>query len=522
MGRAVSIVIGVLAAGLLAASSTARAVGAERAASPLDALKQRYAARHVPSVDHSKLEALERRFASPRDVTTACLSCHTERGAEVMASSHWNWSRREYIPGRGIRSLGKRNAINNFCIGVSGNLGGCDSCHAGYGMVDAGFDFRDPRNIDCLACHDTTNTYVRVAGGLPAPSVDLRKVAQSAGRPTRATCGTCHFFGGGGNNVKHGDLEQALFEPGRELDVHMASDGPNLQCVDCHAAENHRLRGKLYSLSSMNRGRVTCEQCHTSLPHDNGLLNEHTVKVACQTCHIPAFARANATKTVWDWSTAGRLRGGEPFEEKDAIGNVTYASIKGTFTWKSNVVPDYAWFNGTADHYLLGDRVPAGAPVALNTLHGSYSDLEARIVPVKTHRAKQIYDPANGYLIQPKLYAPGRGEGAFWRDFDWNRAADAGMRAAGLPYSGTYTFVETRMTWPINHMVAPKERALTCSQCHSRGNSRLAGLTGFYMPGRDRSRAIDLLGGTAVLGALAGGLAHGAARIVTRRRRNRR
>ena len=61
-----------------------------------------------------------------------------------------------------------------------------------------------------------------------------------------------------------------------------------------------------------------------------------------------------------------------------------------------------------------------------------------------------------------------------------------------------------------------------CSQCHSRGNSRLAGLTGFYLPGRDRNRAVDLLGGMAVLGALAGGLAHGAARIVTWRRRNRR
>jgi octaheme c-type cytochrome (tetrathionate reductase family) len=473
----------------------------------------------VPSVDHSKLDALKRPFASPGDVTTACLSCHTERGTEVMASSHWNWSRREYIAGRGIQSLGKKNVLNTFCIGVTSNLTGCDSCHAGYGLVDATFDFRNPRNVDCLACHDTSNTYVRTAGGLPGPAVDLRKVAQSAGRPTRTTCGTCHFFGGGGNNVKHGDLEQALFEPSRDLDVHMASDGANLQCVDCHDAENHRLRGKLYSISSMNRNRATCEQCHTSLPHERDLLNEHTVKVACQTCHIPAFARANATKMVWDWSTAGRLRNGQPFEEKDAAGNITYASIKGTFTWQTDVVPDYTWFNGTADHYLLGDRVADESPLALNRLHGRYADPDAKIVPVKTHRAKQIFDPANRILIQPKLYAVAKGEGAFWRDFDWNRAADAGMREVGLPYSGTYSFIETRMTWPVNHMVAPKERALGCDQCHTRSNSRMAGVSGLYLPGRDRNRAVDFLGATAVIGVLAGVFVHGTARIASRRRK---
>ena len=92
--------------------------------------------------------------------------------------------------------------------------------------------------------------------------------------------------------------------------------------------------GKFYSLSSMNRNRVPCEQCHTDLPHADDLLNEHTLKVGCQTCHIPEYARAGATKLAWDWSTAGRLRNGAPFEDHDAKGNITYASIKGTFTWQ--------------------------------------------------------------------------------------------------------------------------------------------------------------------------------------------
>jgi octaheme c-type cytochrome (tetrathionate reductase family) len=489
---------------------------------PLERLRAEYSRRHVPSVDHAKHAALQQPFASPRDVTSACLSCHTERGSEVMASSHWNWTRQEFIPGRGIRTVGKKNILNNFCIGVSSNLDGCDSCHAGYGLVDAAFDFTDARNIDCLACHDTTNTYVRTSGGMPAPSVDLRKVAQSAGRPTRANCGTCHFFGGGGNNVKHGDLEQALFEPDRSLDVHMASAGANLQCVDCHTAENHRMLGKSYSLSSMNRNRVTCEQCHTGRPHDDDLLNEHTLKVACQSCHIPTYARANATKMTWDWSTAGRLRDGAPFDETDANGNILYASIKGSFTWQANATPEYAWFNGTASHYLLGDRADASKPIAINTLHGRYDHPDAKIVPVKVHRAKQPFDSVTGMLVQPKLFARDAGEGAFWKDFDWQRASTEGMKSIGLPFSGQYSFIATEMSLPLNHMVAPKEQTVACPQCHTRSGSRLAALTDFYLPGRDRSRTVDLLGGLTIAGVLGLVALHGAARGLTARRRGTR
>lgn len=511
---------------VFAALTIAVSVGAFRSrqatASPLDRLKAQYTRRHVSSVDHAALAALRQPFTSPRDVTTACLSCHTERGKEVMASSHWNWTRREYIPGRGIHTVGKKNILNNFCIGVSSNLEGCDSCHAGYGLVDSHFDFTDPRNIDCLACHDTTNTYAKSRGGLPAASVDLRTVAQHVGRPSRNNCGTCHFFGGGGNNVKHGDLEEALFEPARDLDVHMAVDGANLQCVDCHSAENHRMLGKSYSLSSMNRNRVTCEQCHSGQPHDDDLLNEHTVKVACQTCHIPTYARANATKMRWDWSTAGRLRSGRPFEERDARGNIVYASIKGTFTWQSNVTPEYAWFNGTASHYLLGDRADASRPIAINTLHGDYGDPDAKIIPVKIHRATQIYDPVNRVLIQPKLFAPEEGQGAFWTDFDWRRAATEGMKSVGLPYSGTYTFARTEMTLPLNHMVAPKEQAVGCTQCHSRSGSRLASLGDFYLPGRDRHDAVDRVGQWTLGGVFGLILLHSAARGLAGRRRGRR
>ena len=245
---------------------------------PLEALKARTSRPSKPSVDHALFAQLKAKFHRPQDVTAACISCHNGRAAEVMSSSHWNWERTEYIEGKGIREVGKRNILNNFCIGISGSQRSCDKCHIGYGWADASFDLKNPLNVDCLACHDNTSTYVKAAegAGMPDPSVDLTNVAQHVGRPQRADCGTCHFFGGGGNNVKHGDLEKSLFDPARDVDVHMASDGLDMQCVDCHTADKHRILGKDYAVSSMNRNRVECESCHTAMPHADDILNDHT------------------------------------------------------------------------------------------------------------------------------------------------------------------------------------------------------------------------------------------------------
>ena len=491
--------------------------------SPLDLLKEQYSKRHKPSVDHSQFTQLQKHFRKPQEVTAACISCHNGRAAEVMQSTHWNWERLEYIEGKGIRSIGKRNVLNNFCIGISGNEQSCNKCHVGYGYADAGFNFNDSLNVDCLACHDNSSTYIKAAGGagMPDTSVNLTAVAQHVGRPQRTNCGTCHFFGGGGNNVKHGDLEKALFDPDRSLDVHMASDGADMQCVDCHTAQNHRMLGKMYSVSSMNRNRVECEQCHTGMPHADDLLNKHTYKVACQSCHIPVYARKNPTKLYWDWSTAGRLRNGQPYEETDSAGTDVYMSIKGSFVWGRQLRPEYRFFNGTASHYLIGDTLDPSSPVQINRLYGSYDDPDSKIVPVKVHRAKQIYDTVNRYLIQPKTVSNFPGDGGYWKEFNWQRSAEEGMKLVNLPYSGKYGFVETEMTWPVNHMVSPKNMTVPCLECHTRENGRLAGLQGFYLPGRDYNPWIEGLGGGLLAITILGVALHGGARIVVRRKQGK-
>lgn len=489
--------------------------------SPLMRLKEKYSKKYTPPVNHSSFAVLKQKFSTPQEVTKACETCHNTTANQVMNSNHWNWEREEYVQGRGVIYLGKRNAINNFCIGTTGNEKSCAKCHIGYGMDSAGKVYVDSTNIDCLVCHDNTETYAKAPekGGAPTKTINLNYIAMNVGRTKRSNCGVCHFYGGGGNNVKHGDLESAMFEPSSDLDVHMAVDGVNMQCTACHTTKLHNIAGKVYSLSSMNLSRAYCEDCHTSTPHDDNILNEHTLKVACQSCHIPEYAKENATKMYWDWSTAGKLRNGEPYSEEDSMGNHAYLSIKGSFRWEKNVKPDYIWFNGTASHYVQGDKITdTTVATVINPLHGSYSDYNSKIIPVKIHIAKQPYDPVNQILIKPKLYSDKKGEGAFWQDFDWNAAATVGMRDAGLPFSGKISFVETKMYWPVNHQVAKKEKSVDCIECHTSNNSRLAGLTDFYLPGRDSSALVDTAGVILIILTLLGISVHAGIRIFVYRK----
>jgi len=159
----------------------------------------------------------------------------------------------------------------------------------------------------------------------------------------------------------------------------------------------------------------------------------------------------------------------------------------------------------------------------MNKLDGAYKDKglcrksiqPSKIWPVKVHRGRQIYDPVNKTLIQPKLWAKEIGEGAYWKDFDWNSAAEKGMEYVGLPYSGSYDFVETEMYWPLNHQVAPKEESLKCNDCHSRKNSRIAALGDFYLPGRDYNAGVEVLGILLIIASILGVIVHTTCRIIS-------
>jgi len=490
------------------------------------------------TADHSKFKELQRPFATGPDVTKACIACHTEAAKQVHQSKHWTW---EFLNPDTNQRLGKKNVINNFCTAVPSNYGFCTACHVGYGWKDNNFDFKSETNVDCLVCHDTTGSYKKLPGlaghptykdmefpphsGKIVKAVDLKKVAQNVGKTSRATCGACHFYGGGGDAVKHGDLDSSMTNPGKYLDIHMNKDGLNFSCGTCHATTGHEVPGSRYRPTvdkggAHMRGKVdtsnpaTCEACHGNAPHSlkNAKLNDHTNKLACQTCHIPQFARGNvATKMVWDWSTAGRLdKDGKPIITKDSAGRVSYDSKKGDFKYESHVIPEYIWFNGKVDYTLRGTKVDPEKIVHINSFEGSPTDGKSKVWPVKVFRGKQPYDKVSMSLLIP--HTAGEDNAAFWKVFDWKKALTAGMQAVDDKFSGEYGFVSTEMTWPITHMVAPKEDALKCTQCHS-PYGRLQKVSGLYMPGRDANKVLNVLGWTAALLALIGVLIHGALRI---------
>jgi octaheme c-type cytochrome (tetrathionate reductase family) len=500
------------------------------------------------TADHTKFKELDRVFASGPEVTKACLSCHTEAARQVHRTKHWTW---EFMNPENKQRLGKKNVLNNFCISVPSNYAACTACHVGYGWKDGNFDFANEENVDCLACHDTTGLYQKPPGlagnpvvGAPLEMppgsgkfikpVDLAKVAQKVGKTSRDTCGACHFRGGGGDGVKHGDMDTSLAAPEGEVDIHMDAAGLDFTCGTCHKTSSHDVPGSRYTPTAIDKGGAhirgkdkqgnpaTCVACHSNVPHKEAgqaeRLNHHAKTVACQTCHIPEFARGGvATKLRWDWSTAGKLdKDGKQFELKDDHGHVVYASHKGDFVVGTNVKPQYRWFNGEVSYTLLGDKIEKGdKPLGINRINGSPTDGKSLIWPMKIMTGKQPFDPVNKTLITP--HTAGNDDTGFWKNLDWVKASATGMRTSGAPFSGQVDFIETEMYWPITHMVAPKDKALGCTECHAR-DGRLKGIEGVYMPAQHNNRLVDTVGWAIVFMAILGVLGHGLIRVIAVRK----
>ncbi|MFN2282707.1 MAG: cytochrome C, partial [Anaerolineales bacterium] len=258
---------------------------------------------------------------------------------------------------------------------------------------------------------------------------------------------------GGGNAVKHGDLDETLYFPPSNVDVHMGEN--DFLCTDCHQTTDHNIMGRSISVSLDDANQIYCTDCHSEDLHEDQRINAHVDSVACQSCHIPNAATRDATKMYWDWSTAGS----DEIEESLH----TYLKIKGSFVYEANFTPVYRWYNGgVAERYIFGDVINPDEMVLINLPAGDIKDPSAKIFPFKIHTANQPYDTVNNILLQPKTV----GEGGYWEDFDWDQALRLGSEVVGLDYSGEYGFTETEMFWPTTHMVAPAADALTCDQCH--------------------------------------------------------
>jgi len=410
---------------------------------------------------HATTAALAGPFTTGYQVTARCTSCHPQQAADVMGTLHWTWKgptpqlqgMADFLPDGSTQnpgSIGKVNLVNNFCIAVPSNEKRCDQCHAGYGgdpdptkpqksaraytSAAAGGDSSIPleHRVDCLVCHaDPVSGYAKdlKTFGNPVPAVDLARAARLVRRtPTRQNCGACHFYAGGGDNVKL--MGSALRDPTEALDVHM---GRNMDCAACHAEPGHNFKGAGIHVPA-NFARSSCEDCHGAAPHAGkfamgATIDRHTDAIACQTCHIPTFSRAQFAKMDWNWSTAGdKSRGTSGVETAlvndlgapDPAGSsvVVFDYIKGDFLWQRNVKPAYAWYNGGMAHATTvdkgaftietglttadADRITLGMPL------GGPADPTAKIFPFKLMRGRQaVYvNGSNSFIITPALFGP--------------------------------------------------------------------------------------------------------------------
>jgi octaheme c-type cytochrome (tetrathionate reductase family) len=440
---------------------------------------------------HARTDQLAGPFDNGPAVTTACLECHREETEHFMRTSHWRWA--GPTPGleghEDATDIGKRNLINNFCIATASNEPRCTQCHAGYDWRDDTFDLDDSSKVDCLVCHAQPGLYAKdkTTAGNPSPDLDLVVAARSVGPTTKANCGSCHFKAGGGDNVKKGDLGSALLNATPDSDVHM---GGGLECANCHAGEEHVINGRS-AHGAVANGMVECSECHGGEPHETVALNNHSLDIACQTCHIPAFSRQQPTMMFWDWGTAGNRTLGDNgvvgAQLEDGTPVRAYDAMKGDFIWEKHVKPEFAWYDGRVQRMTTTDTYPPGAgspesPIILGTPLATLESPNALIWPFKVMRGRQAVDPVRRLIIVPKLFGPG----GFWAGIPaadaytpeavqtlWANALTAGARAADQigadeAYGvGDWVWANTELWLGINHEVAPAAVALDCMDCHN-------------------------------------------------------
>ncbi len=436
----------------------------------------------VAGVDHSTL--INGSFKNGSDVTKQCLKCHEKQAKDFIKTTHWRFAGTpNHIEGmeKSKKVWGKSNLINNFCTTAFNGPDGitheaCFKCHPGYGWNRSNFDLNDMTKIDCLICHAKDGNYQRSTIGvdidyvaLRRGTMDLEKAAKSVGRPAIKNCGDCHFYCGGGDGVKNPGIDSSLISANKNQDIHMAAKnkgGAGLVCQDCHITKDHKISGASSQLAHFD-GHVNCEDCHigANAPHknspDKAAIDKHISSVACQTCHIPVFAKGQATRMAWYWSDTGKnIESQEVFEQE------TYSKKRGSFKWGMDVVPVYAWYNGKVTRYLTGDRVEdPSKPVVFTAPTGNIKDSKSKIYPYKKFEGSMPMDLKHRYFNTFQQYK------SLWEDYDWEKALIEGSKCKDfcLPYSGKYQFVNTVAFIGINHEVAPKDSALKCNDCHNGG-----------------------------------------------------
>jgi hypothetical protein len=376
--------------------------------------------------------------------------------------------------GTGLEQGKLTNAVNSYCINILGDWPICGSCHVGRGKRPD-----DPsatyENIDCLMCHNEeyATQRIRMPDGSMGVETPVDSMVQNIQRPTRSNCQACHATAGGGDGVKRGDLSLAtITNSDPYFDVHMNTSGADLDCQACHVFQNHRVIGKGSDLRPTDdpvRGsEVSCLTCHTDKDtpngHDTKKINGHVARVACQTCHIPVYAKV-ATEIHRDWRTH---HDGSPADGVSGPGHPHTDK-------QSDLTPVYAFWNRLSDNYLLGDDAsrtydgkfdtyPTSRPI------GDVNDATSKLYPFKYKTAVQPQTIADNRLIALDTFEYLKASG------DVVKAIENGLVDMNYPVDTAVKWVVTDTYQLLNHGINPASGALQCADCH--GTTSQMGLQG--------------------------------------------
>ena len=408
--------------------------------------------------------------------TETCLFCHEEEATSFFHSQHYQWQgdAPEIVNADG-QKLGKLNTINDFCtnpmpswIGNAVNSDGkviaqgCSKCHAGLGKKpSAELSYEQLENIDCLICHASgyrRDAYQDEDGNWEWRPIlwknqrGLDSISKRITLPRRKMCLRCHSGAGGGPNYKRGDIEYELADCTADFDVHMATEGNDMHCVDCHGDQDHRVRGRGSDLAGLDNPRnpLTCESCHEDKPHAVAVLDYHTRKLDCTVCHVTEFAKTDQTDMARDWST--------PRYHQDAN------KYSATITFGKDVVPAYAWFNGETRIQKMGEKVKRDKDgvVTIMQPQGKRKDRRSKIHPFKLHTATLPLLREEQFLIPIAV-------DEFFVDGDIDKAVREGSTAAYGNHHPDFEWVPVRRYMGIFHEVRPASEALECLDCHRDG-----------------------------------------------------
>ncbi|MES9833648.1 MAG: hypothetical protein ABW139_15535 [Candidatus Thiodiazotropha sp. DIVDIV] len=321
----------------------------------------------------------------------------------------------------------------------------------------------DQNTLDFLFEPADANSTLVGLGGVPMMQ-DRVSAAQSVHATTRKACLNCHAKAGGGDGTKRGDISSALIDPDPQIDIHMSAGGENLTCSDCHDAGGHRVQGRGLDLRPNDvADHFTCESCHDQ-PHGDysnragGSRDKHASRVACQTCHIPTYAKGMPTETNRDWEdphysdAACNGRGGWlPREDK-----------------ASNLTPTYQWFDGTSQVYVLGENLAdyplttledGSEAITLGLPNGWVDMQNAKIYPMKEHTSKSAVHDATNSLIAHSTFE-------FFRTGSFDSAVQSALEQTGRT-GDNYTVKQVHTFQTLNHGVEDSSAALECGSCHA-------------------------------------------------------